>query len=397
MISTALASRSALALAAALALGCATSTPIDPFGGESGSGKDPGAGGSSRGSGGDSGSGSGGDGSGAGTGPWVSAAATTGATSGSGGSTGAATTAASTSAATTGATSTSAASGATSGSGSTGAGGAGTCTGGAPPADPKCYWEPVCPDAPIDDLAQSFSPADWMATAMAMTQRRYPSAACLINEYANDVGNYADNSSFEALSESLMTMVHEETHGFDYDHANWGSSFAYYVGCNNSLTANWIEGFPRSEIAAQVEGNATSLYDGTYLTGTQGTYGWLEVLDEWNAYLNGMAGIGLFGDYVTGGISGTDGALALAYYAELYLRVARTQHPSVYAQIKGDAGMVDLLRRQWNRMHFFLALADKYPQLSIEASAIKAELYAAKNQSELEMVIGLPLTPTACN
>lgn len=292
-----------------------------------------------------------------------------------------------------------------SGSGSTGAGPSGSTGAGDPsekcagtlPQIPGCYWEPVCPDAPLDDLDSSYSSASWLQAALEATSRRYPSASCLFDMYSNDVGNFADTWDFGALCESMMTMMHEETHGYDYEHALGNSHFSYFVRCDLTLQTPWLDGFPRSEILPSVEGTATDLYDGTYLTGTQGTYGFVELLDEWNAYLNGMAAIGVVGDQVPAfGISGTDGALAFAYYVELYLRVARTQHPDTYSSIKSDPAFSDLLRLQWNRMHFFLAIAQKYPKLSIHAGEIASLVYAPGNQSELEKLLG-PLKADACN
>lgn len=281
--------------------------------------------------------------------------------------------------------------------GSTGSGQPSEACAGTVPQVPGCYWEPVCPDAPLDDLAASYSPNGWLGAALEATNRRYPSANCLFDMYSGDVGNYADTGDFGPLCESMMTMMHEETHGYDYEHALGNDHFSYFIRCDLALETPWLDGFPRSEILAHVQGSATDLYDGTYLTGTQGTYGWVEVLDEWNAYLNGMAAIGLVGDHVPAfGISGTDGALAFAYYVELYLGVARTQHPSTYAAIKDDPQFQALLRLQWNRMHFFLQLADKYPKLSIEADNIRELVYAPENKGELEKVLG-PLSADACN
>jgi hypothetical protein len=283
------------------------------------------------------------------------------------------------------------------GNGPTGAGGGSPQCAGTIPQVPGCYWEPVCPDASLADLANSFSSGNWLSASLEAMNRRYPSASCLFNLYQNDVGNFADTSGFGPLCESMMTMMHEETHGYDYEHALGNDHFAYFVRCDFDPQVPWIDSFPRSEIAPLVQGSATNLYDGTYLVGEQGTYGWIEVLDEWNAYLNGMAAIGIVGDYVPSfGISGTDGALAFAYYAELYLRVARTQHPSVYGAITGDQKFKDFLKLQWNRMHFFLKIAEKYPKLSIEADNIKQLVYAPENQSELEKVIG-PLKANECN
>ena len=292
-------------------------------------------------------------------------------------------------------------SGSSTGSGGEGTGGSdpgGQCGNGGPPSDPKCYWEDVCPDASLDDLEQAYTPSGWYAASVEMTDRRYDSASCLIEMYSNDVGNFADASSFGTLAESLMTMVHEETHGYDYEHALWGSTFAYYLRCDLALEIPWIDGFPRSEILPHVVGEGTGLYDGTYLTGQQGTYGFVELLDEWNAYLNGMAAIGLVGDKVAAfGISGTDGALAFAYYLELYLRVARTEYPAVYSEITGNPAVVELLRMQWNRMHFFLGFAQKFDKLSIMADEIAVELYDPANLAELEMVLGSPIVAGNCN
>ncbi len=287
-----------------------------------------------------------------------------------------------------------------SGAGPTGSVGSGTpsesCAGTVPQVE-GCYWEPVGPDASLSDIDSSYSSGNWLSAALEATNRRYPSANCLFDMYSNDVGNFADTWDFGPLCESMMTMMHEETHGYDYEHALGNSHFSYYIRCDLALKTPWLDGFPRSEILPYVVGNATNLYDGTYLTGTQGTYGWVEVLDEWNAYINGMAAIGVVGDHVPAfGISGTDGALAFAYYVELYLKVARTEYPSTYSAIKNDAAFQGLLKLQWNRMHFFLKIADKYPKLSIEADAIRDLLYAPENQSELEMVIGT-LAADACN
>lgn len=283
------------------------------------------------------------------------------------------------------------------GPGPSGSGGASEACTGTTPKKPGCYWEPVCPEAKLSDIEQSYSSGNWLQAALEATNRRYPSARCLFEMYQNDVGNFADTSDFGPLCESMMTMMHEETHGYDYEHALGNDHFSYYIRCDLAMETPWIDGFGRSEILPYVEGNSTNLYDGTYLTGQQGTYGWVEVLDEWNCYLNGMAAIGVVGDYVPAfGISGTDGALAFAYYAELYLRVARTIHPDVYNQIKGDTQFRDLLKLQWNRMHFFLEIAEKYPKLSIEADDIKQLVYAPENQGEIEKITG-PLKADACN
>lgn len=277
-------------------------------------------------------------------------------------------------------------------------GGGDTCLGGPKPADPACYWEPICPDADLSDVKSSYSGGSWLSSSLTALDRRYPGGGCLLGMYGQELSPYADTWSFEALSESMMTVLHEGTHGYDYEHAIYPSYFSLYQNCDVTLKIPWLDGFPRSEILAEVKGSGTWLYDGTYLTGVQGTYGFAELLDEWNCYINGMAGIGILGDWVdVYGISGTDGALAFAYYTELYLRVARTQYPSTYADITGDADVVEALRTLWNRMHFFYEVATSYAYLSIEADTIEAELYAPENLAELELVLGSPVGASSCN
>ncbi|MFH1568913.1 MAG: hypothetical protein ABIL09_13020 [Gemmatimonadota bacterium] len=77
-----------------------------------------------------------------------------------------------------------------------------------------------------------------------------------------------------------------------------------------------IDGFGRGEILPLVEGNATSMYDSTYLTGVQGSYGFAELLDELNAYINGLGAVATLGDEVAYGFSARDGAVTLLYYLE---------------------------------------------------------------------------------
>ena len=59
----------------------------------------------------------------------------------------------------------------------------------------------------------------------------------------------------------------------------------------------------------EVQGNATSLYDGVYLTGTQGTYGFTELLDETNCYVNGLGAAVAGWDALPWTISAKDGPL----------------------------------------------------------------------------------------
>jgi hypothetical protein len=280
-----------------------------------------------------------------------------------------------------------------SGDGGTASGGADA--GGSPMHE--CYTETIAPMADNSDLRTASTGANWKDTAFGIYMRRWPAGHDLLVAMSSDPyeDQFADTSSFAALMESLMTVCHEETHGWDYAHAT-ADHFAYWLRTDLTFMPPTIEGFPRSEILPMVEGTATANYDTTYLTGEQGTYGFVEVLDELDAYIDGMAGLTVVGEYETNGISARDGAVALLYYLELYLKRARTTYPMLYAQLQAEPQYVQLVKTQWLRTHFFLTYADTNPMLGIDDAAIRTNLYEPANQHEIEMFIGHPVAASNC-
>lgn len=271
---------------------------------------------------------------------------------------------------------------------------------GPPPAEcePGCYCEPIDPHADISDLEQSYA-GDVKTTMIDVLQRRWTAGHDLLLELGDDpyFGSFTDPSSFASVMDGLMTEVHEGTHGWDWDHALGQPYFGYWVRSDLVFEPTKIDGFPRAEIYPMVEGSGTSLYDDTYLTGTQGTYGWYELLDEHNCYINGMAAVGVVGEHIPFGISGRDGALAFTYYVELYLRRAREAYPDLYAQLQADTQYVELVKVQWLRMHFLLQeAAALHPHLGISDAEIEPYMYDPANQAEIEMFIDHPLQASNC-
>jgi hypothetical protein len=287
------------------------------------------------------------------------------------------------------------------GPGSTGDGtaeGGGDDDGPPPPDCPEnCYCEPIDPDADISDLEQGFNGGNWADTYFGVLGRRWPAGRDLLVDEQDDpyFGAFSDTSSFAGLMDSVMTEVHEGTHGWDYGNATV-SDFSYFLRGDLQYFPPKVHGFDRSEIYGMIENGSTDLYKNLYLTGTQGTYGFYELLDEGNCYINGMGGIAVVGEYIPWGISGRDGAVAFMYYLELYLRRARTQDPDLYADLKGEAEYVDLVRTQWLRMHFLLQYADLHPHIGIEDDAIRELMYAPANQAEIEMFIDHELDASNC-
>ncbi|MBP7292100.1 MAG: hypothetical protein KBB21_36075, partial [Nannocystaceae bacterium] len=126
-------------------------------------------------------------------------------------------------------------------------------------------------------------------------------------------------------------------------------------------------------------------------------YGFYELLDEMNCYINGMAAIGVTGEYIPYGVSGRDGAVAFMYYLELYLKRARTQHPDVYEAIKSDPDYNEMIKLQWLRLHFLLHdAADLHDNIGLYDDEIRELMYAQENQSEIEMLIDHELDASNC-
>lgn len=276
-------------------------------------------------------------------------------------------------------------------------------TGGDPPGNgdcpEHCYCEPFDPDAPVDDLVAAYSAASWESTVFEFLDRRWPAGSQLLQDQSSDpyFGNFSDKSSFGmAFGDGLPTEAHEMTHGWDFGHATI-SEFAYFVRDDLQYFPPKNDGFARSAIYGLVEGSSTSQYADLYLTGTQGTYGWNDILDEGNCYIHDMATYAVTAEFMPwAGISGRDGAVAFMYFLELYLGVARTQYPQLYAELQADPDYVELVQTQWLRMHFFLQFADEHPELGINDAAIRELMYRADNQAEIEMFIDQELEASNC-
>jgi hypothetical protein len=255
----------------------------------------------------------------------------------------------------------------------------------------------VSATASLADLEQSFGRVSWRDTAFEVLKRRWPAGHDLLVDMQSDsqMDGFADTSSFSALMESLMTVCHEETHGWDYGHADWGTSFSYFLRKDLEPRIVLDNGFPRSEIRSMLENDSVSLY-AFYLEGQQGSYGFLELLDEMNAYINGLGGLAWVGEYEKGGISAKDGAVAFLYFLELYLRKARTDHAGFYAALSQSAELKALVETQWLRTHFFLQQADRFTTLGIEDARIRQLLYEPANQKELEDLVGKKLGASPC-
>ena len=142
--------------------------------------------------------------------------------------------------------------------------------------------------------------------------------------------------------------------------------------------------------------DATANYDSTYLTGTQGSYDFVALADELNAYINGLSCIAAVSDQIGSGISARDGVAASLYYLELYLKRARTAHPTVYAALQGSPDWVRFVRYAWARGMLWRHTATS-SELGIGDEAIWAHVEDATNSSEIAMFGGGTLSDIECH
>ena len=274
------------------------------------------------------------------------------------------------------------------------AGGAGNAGDGAS----GCYREPYGKDVSLDDLATGYTPAAWRASSREAMMRRYATGAFILDQEKDDpaLPDYADPSTWPNLMLSLSTMVHEETHGWDFA-SSAGGTHVYALRDDLFLSVPVLSGmWPRSEIFAFLEDDATSRYDATYLTGTQGGYDVVYLVEELNAYTSGLAAVTAVADQLAASLSARDAVAAHLYYLELYLRAGRTSHATAYAALKGSAEWQALVRYEWARGHFWDGEARGSTRLAVDADRIWAHVSEAANEDEIRQFTGADPTSVAC-
>jgi hypothetical protein len=266
---------------------------------------------------------------------------------------------------------------------------------GPPPVAP-CYSEDFSPGTSLADLRAAYAPQAWKADVLEALKRRIAGGHALLMSQQNDsqLANFVDTSSFDALMSSLMMVCNGETSIYDYAHAT-PSAFTYFLRADLTLQPAIVPTFARSELAQYITDNATSAYDGA-LSGQQGTLDLTAVADDVAAFTNGVACIGAVTDQLTNGISARDGLAASIYYLELYLKRARTVHPSTYAALQASPDWQKVVRYSWARAAFWRKTASS-PLLAVADAPIWAHVDDSANSSEIALFAGATLSDIECH
>ena len=264
----------------------------------------------------------------------------------------------------------------------------------------SCYTEPAFPDADISDIIAAYGGSNWKDELIEAMSRRHPATAYLLDAQRNDsyFGQFSDSSSWTGMVGWLDTLSHEETHLFNAYYAqSVGQNAAIYMGEDRIVFLPNEIGFARGEIYDDIAQTARDgIYAPTYLTGSQGERGFNALLDELSCYLNEVAAVGLVGEYFNGGVSLRDGSVAFLYFMQVYLRVARTDHPQVYSQLQANPVYPELVETLWLRTHYFLQFADQFPSLGIDDDMYRGLMYQVANLAEIEMFTGNVVGNSSC-
>ncbi len=288
--------------------------------------------------------------------------------------------------------------------------------------DPECTdgrYAEALPDrtASLDDLTFDGNVATFVD---AVLERRYPFGLALVRGGRESPDVEADCSVFYAsdpqnaaeLYDRLPTIVHECGHIYD-SALSEGDSNTYVIHdstrfeCDGGdTTARGGETFARSLILGDgfqsrypvcEEGSfddcdfyATLYLDGdpedeTFQSGDQG---FNMLLEEVVQYVNSLATQYAYRDRLPPGFftSGRDGILALLWYMQRYLHMARLEHPDAYAHISGEACWRDAILNAWGRAWLYLELTRDDEMLGIDDDLLESLVRDSALIDEIERI-----------
>ena len=251
------------------------------------------------------------------------------------------------------------------------------------------YTEALCDDtASLADLSAAYmnTAPGLRAAVRGIAERRYPIGVAFI-DVQNDqqLGTwFRTRTAFSDVLNSFEVGVHEGGHIWDITMAS--GQWPYRLRDDLVIRTRRLQNFNRSEILTLHTDPAMDSYDEVYLVGQSGAQGFNTLLDEYVQYTHSLASRYCTRDGLRAGtrISARDGILTMMYYVELYLKIARTQHPDDYAEILADPGHLELIRTVWARAEFWLARTASLPQLGLRDATIRTWVYAPDNLMEIE-------------
>lgn len=275
----------------------------------------------------------------------------------------------------------------------------------APPRiDPACLdgaYREALPDpaVPLDDLA--FSKGDPLAYALAVLGRRYPFGRSLVEQGGEECAYFLRGPKDAAgVLGRLGTLVHECGHVHDHQLSTFDEA-AFVIRPDLTLRAALGDTTDRHGLTfawslIRQDGlharrppcppgmlSGCDDYADTYLDGDPtdktfqgGDQGFDTLLEEVVQYVNSLAVAVAVPEAVPAGVQASkrDGLLTMLWYLTRYLRLARLEHPSVYAHLaEGDGGRWRrVVLTVWGRAWLYLDASEGLPGLGIEDDQLLA-------------------------
>lgn len=263
----------------------------------------------------------------------------------------------------------------------TGGGGGGAGTG---------SWSETDWCGSMDDLsgiAGSHSSDRLRETLVAVSDARYPPAVGFID--AQDDGQlntwfFRGTDTFEGVMDGYEVAVHEGAHIWGFGEFDFDTYSYRVVDDDRIIRTRRLDNFFRSEILTRHPDPASDFYASTYLEGRSGDQGFNTLLDEYNAYTHSLVSRYCTRDQLGGSsTSARDGILTMMWYVELYLKIAREEHPADYDAILADPAHVEVILAIWDRAEYWLDVTADHPELGIDDDRIAGLTYAPENLEEI--------------
>jgi hypothetical protein len=255
---------------------------------------------------------------------------------------------------------------------------------------PAGGWQETdwCADlADLSAVEASYDPGDVRGALVAVSELRYPPAVAFIDAQSDaELAGwfFQGTATFDDVLAGYEVAVHEGCHIWGFDHFSFDSYAYRVVDDDHVIETDFLENFPRSEILDRHPYPTEDFYADTYLTGASGDQGFNTVLDEYNAYAHSLVSRYCTRDSVVGATSARDGILTFKLYVELYLQIAREDHPADYDAIVGDAGQVAAILDIWDRSEHWLEVTADHPELGIDDDFIAGFVYDPANEGEID-------------
>ncbi len=257
-------------------------------------------------------------------------------------------------------------------------------------------WSETLWCANLDDLGAvkaAHSAAGLRDTLVGISELRYPPAVGFIDAQSDsdlEIWFFGEWDDFDSVLDGYEVAVHEGSHIWGFEYFSFDDYRYRIVDDDRIIGTQYLDNFNRSEILTRHPDPAADFYASTYLEGQSGAQGFNTLLDEYNAYTHSLVSRYCTRDALGGSsISARDGILTMMWYVELYLAIAREEHPDDYAAILADPAHLEVILAVWDRAEFWLDITKDHPELGINDNQIEKLTYDETNLAEIERLRGL--------